>query len=73
MKPIEEWLNQLPDGYRERALSYSERVVCNVSTLLSAISCFVYWSKTAEGVDFWGAVYQHYETNGKTPLPPLPE
>jgi hypothetical protein len=72
-KTVKEWLEQLPDGYRERALSnmdaeYSERVADSMEV---AIVMHSHWSNTREGFSFWYAVYEH--CNWGKPLPPLPQ
>ncbi len=69
MKPIEEWLQQLPDGYRERALSQLRNTAPQRS-LIAAVQNFEFWEQTKEGYDFWGKVWNHYLTG--SPLPKLP-
>jgi hypothetical protein len=71
-KTIEEWLEQLPDGYRERALAnmYEEKRYKIVENMQDAIWEGLGWGRTPEGYDFWRGVYSHYFAG--TPLPPLP-
>ena len=73
-KTVVEYLMELPDGYRERALEQydpafwpTDEPIC---TIQDAIFSFARWKKTNEEHHFWLAVYNHY-ANG-TPLPPLP-
>jgi hypothetical protein len=69
-KPITEWLAELPDGYRERALAQyngKQKTACDMS---DAIQSFALWYKTIEGERFWIEVNNHYELGNK--LPPLP-
>ena len=74
LEECKKYLNQLPDGYRERALSQiNEECVNDTSvtdTVLTAIFKFCNWEDTEEGEDFWGNVYDHYEYGN--PLPLLP-
>lgn len=73
LRPAREWLNDLPPGYRERAIANCEKFPINpgemVGSLLMAISYAFHWGKTPEKPAFWEAVYQHYDA---IPLPPLP-
>ena len=73
-KTIREWLEELPDGYRERALknydtSYHDGYTVNC--LSGAILETCHWKNSTEGFDFWNAVYMWAQ--GKGELPPLPE
>ena len=76
MKTILQWLNELPPGYRERALRNASDVdksrPCNYMSV--AIDCFV-WDTTPEGEDFWGSIFDEYECYGSDPdsFPPLPD
>jgi hypothetical protein len=73
-----EWLQQLPDGYRERAIGQYNHEFAKSSCsrygqpkeITDAIEGFAIWETTNEGEDFWRAVYHHYKLN--EPLPPLP-
>lgn len=71
LRPIREWLAELPPGYRERALKAFDGCAKKVESMISAISWFCVWSLTDEKGDFWQAVSKHYSQG--TPLPPLPE
>jgi len=70
---IREYLNTLPDGYRELALKYEDRQLedwdAEVGSMATTINRFVHWPETDEGMDFWGVVYHHFAA---PPLPPLP-
>ena len=72
-KTTKEWFNQLPDGYRERALAnmdeHSKSVVHK--SMGDAISCAFTWDESQEGAAFWMDVRYHYDYG--TPLPPLPQ
>lgn len=72
-KTIKQWLSELPDGYRERALAnmYAEAGDIYKASMGGAILGFREWYETPQGHDFWNAVYDHYTIG--TPLPPLPE
>lgn len=71
MKTIEQWLNELPDGYRERALENVDKDKLNYPTesMRSALVTFT-WSSSKEGYYFWNAVWNFYR---KPLLPPLPK
>lgn len=80
MKTIQEWLDTLPDGYRERAnanLYSTDRLIkpCDPGrsekTMSAAISAAFEWLFTPEKYQFWEDVYYHY-TPANRPLPPLP-
>jgi hypothetical protein len=77
-KTVVEYLMELPDGYRERALEqydpeFAKRAYeawGSPRNTSEAIQRFSDWKKTDEKEDFWLAVYDHYHVG--TPLPPLP-
>jgi len=77
-KTVVEYLMELPDGYRERALeqydaAYATRfcaIYGQSETMPAAIRGFANWEYTKEGYDFWLVVFNHYHYG--TPLPPLP-
>ena len=76
MKTIREWLNELPDGYRELALANEPKrksLFDNTkeSDMASAIASAFLWSKSKEGMPFWSAVQDHFDEMAP-PLPPLP-
>lgn len=71
MKTIHEWLQQLPLGYRGRAISQSNCLKCEQPSMIDALLGFAYWLDTEEGHGFWIGVYNHF--NDGTPLPPLPD
>lgn len=71
-KTIEQWLNELPDGYRELALGNMDDEIKNnfELSMQDAIAIAFAWGDTDEGEGFWFNVYRHYD---KKPLPPLPK
>ena len=70
MKKISEWLQELPDGYRERALSQI-LIDTEEESLSEAVWCFNDFDHTKEGYGFWSAVANHCE--GIWDLPALPD
>ena len=67
------YLNELPEGYRERALIQVKNVTALVDSIIDAIREFRDWTETKEGRQFWSQVYRHYLNPNKFPtLPPLP-
>ncbi len=71
-KTIKEWFNELPEGYRERAIKNTQesRMNTHEPTMVEVIYRSFRWSGTPEGHAFWSAVKDHYAKG--TPLPPLP-
>lgn len=68
---VKKWLQQLPDGYRERALRQCVNPRTKAHSMLDAINKFeAHAAPTEEGQFFWLAVYKHYKY--RPPLPPLP-
>lgn len=59
-KTIKEWLEELPDGYRERALANCDRAEDVASSMDEAIYCAFDWNHTSEGVDFWAHMLIYY-------------
>src|SRR5690625_3421781 len=74
-KTIREWLEELPDGYRELALKNYDPEYCdtgvNIIDLAGAVMWGFSWEDTPEGQVFWDAVWGW--AIGKGGLPPLPE
>lgn len=74
-KTIKEWLEELPDGYRELALKYYDPNYDTgffpESDLDHAIAEAFDWRSTPEGFGFWFDV--HNWAHGFGELPPLPE
>jgi hypothetical protein len=68
---VREWLEQLPDGYRERALEQCDCLDERCTSMSMALIIFSVWEDTQEKFRFWNAVDEHYAE--RTPLPPLPE
>ena len=68
-KTIKEWLEELPDGYRERALANCEHPEEDVSSMAMAIRRAFVWDSTTEGIEFWAGVHNNYSCSK---LPPLP-
>lgn len=70
---VKEWLETLPDGYRERAISQGDKNWLNdgCGDLWNAIHHFKEWDITDEGIDFWKQMSEwSIDCDG---LPPLPE
>lgn len=73
-KTVLEYLQELPDGYRERAIKNctSERIRSDIaSDLNDAIYGAFMWSNQVEGFRFWSDVAKH--ARGEGDLPPIPE
>jgi|SRR5690625_289687 len=74
-KTILEWLEELPDGYRELALKNYDPEFCdtgiNIFDLADAVMWGFSWSASPEGFEFWKAVFVWGWTQGE--LPPLSE
>lgn len=74
-KTILEWLEELPDGYRERALkNYYDLNYYDgspINELADAVMWGFYWEDSREMESFWYAVY--YWALGLGELPPLPK
>lgn len=68
---IQEWLQKLPPGYRERALANADRVARPASSIAHAVDEAFVWDWSPEGDSFWSRVYSHFVLMD-TPLPPLP-
>lgn len=74
-KKMSEWLNDLPDGYRELALANFKEQGKKDKTLNSidtSLREFSDWHKTKEGNDFWYDVMSFY-IGTEDELPPLPK
>jgi len=74
MKTTLEWFNELPDGYRERAIANAGDATWLADLETSVDDALFYafiWDKPPEGCEFWWAVRSHL-VNPKNPLPPLP-
>lgn len=74
-KKISEWLNELPDGYRELALAnFNEQgnENINVDTMVFALQDAFSWEKSNESYEFWYDVCDYIEMNILT-MPPLPK
>jgi hypothetical protein len=71
-KTIKEWFNELPEGYRERAIKNTQESRMNNiwPTMSEAIYGAFNWSLAPERFNFWICVHDHYEKG--TPLPPMP-
>lgn len=72
MKTAKEWLEELPPGYRERALRIlpEDRVDLPCDGMSDALFA-VRWSSSKEGFDFWNDVWAWAQ--GYNELPPLPQ
>lgn len=64
-----EWYQELPDGYRERAIKNCEEPDMKQDSQADAVGMKAR-GVTPEGACFWDAVHDHY--NYGNPLPPLP-
>lgn len=74
-KTAEEWLEELPDGYRELALinMQDKNASFKRETLADGLHCAFTWSESPEGFGFWSNVYYFYHHAYKnSQLPPLP-
>jgi len=64
MKTIKEWLMELPEPIRSRALKYEGKQLRQwgkrEDNLRDAVCCFVDWGETTEDEDYWACV-----SNGK--------
>lgn len=78
---ILDWLEELPEGYRQRAISQYDPSFClnhsrsdtfsdKPTSLAQAVLSFCNWQNTKEGGYFWDKVYLHYTCGEK--LPELP-
>ena len=75
---IKEWLETLPEGYKERALANANKKGIDLSeeavSLHRAIVRACFMLKSVEGFDFWKGVYKYYyHLSMCTPLPELPK
>lgn len=71
-KTVGEWIDLLPDGYREMAKANASvsSIDIPVEGMADAIGRAFEWSKTPDGRQFWAEVYYHYSEG--EPLPSLP-
>ena len=74
MKTVKEWLQELPDGYRERALAnlQTDSGGLLVDAQHRAVRKLRFWSETKEGYKFWSSVVS-YLMGESSDLPPLPQ
>lgn len=76
VEAVRYFLNQLPSGYRERALAQvnEDRVKSRrkAKSILEALMSFAEWTKTCEGDTFWNEVDNYYFRIKRFSLPPLP-
>lgn len=79
-KTAADWFEDLPDGYRERALSNAEKFPIpgvpsdeHFPSLSLAISGGFLWTVSPEGVDFWLNLNRHLINGGAYSIPALPE
>lgn len=76
MKTFIEWFEELPPGYRERAIKrYKEKPMFRREPYSLSLSVALFngfeWRKTKEGHNFWKKIYEHY-INLSNEIPPLP-
>jgi len=58
MKTIKEWLMELPEPVRSRALKYErEKFNKKCANLESSVLGFISWVDTEEDIDYWHLVY----------------
>ena len=73
-KTIEEWLSELPDGYRERAMENRKKFPYKGNTTATSLDDAIlngfWWGETPEKHNFWQQVYDYFYA---PTLPPLPE
>lgn len=62
IKPIKQWLLELPEPYQSRALSY--KPIGNANSLYNALTLGFSWIFSNEGVEYWRNV-----ANGLTAKP----
>lgn len=80
MKTVKDYLNELPDGYRELALVNFDQELCDKqlgqnepSDMEDAVVYMCDWSGTLQGFEFWNAVASYCYDPELYELPPLPE
>jgi hypothetical protein len=56
MKTIKEWLMELPEPVRSRALKYESKHYLVCQSLYDALLYFATWVRTTEGGDYWDLV-----------------
>lgn len=73
MKTVKEWLEELPEGYRELALANAkENCLSNeCEDICEALYISFIWRASSEGYNFWNNVYTHFPNGSE--LPKLPE
>ena len=65
MKPIREWLKELPQDIYDRISAYEGTGVqswswdVTVESLSDAVMNAICWSEASEGADFWSAVHHN--------------
>lgn len=70
MKTAKQWLEELPDKYRKKALSQVMTPNDKAVDMPDALGNLLNYDYTKEGRAFWGAVKNHYKIG--SPLPPIP-
>ena len=70
LRPITEWLNELPDGYRALAIAQHDNDILECFKE-NAIWAFAEWDKTTEGWHFWHHVALAFID--RCEYPPLPK
>ena len=58
MKTTQEWFDQLPEDYRDKALKNMIDPKAEHYTLAGAISNGFSWGETPEGKDYWNGVFR---------------
>lgn len=71
LKPISEWIEQLPESLQVKALDYAhinngpEDLDVEVKSLRAALNAAFKWEDTREGAAYWDSISNEY-TNRKT-------
>lgn len=74
-KTVKEWLGELPEPYKARALANLHRPGANkhAATMLrdcipAALGVAFMWNVSPEGYDFWLAVHNHFAQGDPLPI-----
>lgn len=63
-KTVKEWLQELPEPYRTKALKYAAlegRENKKVIDMRDALIWAFYWGQTVQGKAYWANLYSKYE------------
>lgn len=74
-KTVKEWLSELPEPYKARALANLCRPEANKraaemkrDSIAQALVVAFMWSVTPEGAEFWKAVYEYFMYGSPLPI-----